>query len=142
MSTHAASGPAQELPARAREDRLLRLALGVDAVVSAANGLAYVLAAGALDSLLGLPASLLRPVGLFMIAYGALVWLIGTRRPIVDPAVAVVIGANASWVALSLVLVALDAFGPTTVGAAWLVLQALTVAAFAILQAVGLRRAR
>ena len=44
------------------------------------------------------------------------------------------------WALASLVLAALDWASPTTAGTVWIVLQALTVAGFAGLQAAGLRR--
>src|SRR5215217_7675811 len=50
---------------------LLRLALRLDAVVTAANGAAYLLAAPLLGDLLGLPAGWLRGVGVFLLLFGA-----------------------------------------------------------------------
>src|SRR5215217_5163508 len=55
---------------------LLRLALRLDAVVTAANGAAYLLAAPLLGDLLGLPAGWLRGVGVFLLLFGAVVWAV------------------------------------------------------------------
>src|SRR5690625_1760606 len=44
----------------------LRFALTLDAVVTGANGAAYLVAAGALDDLLGVPTGLLRGIGAFL----------------------------------------------------------------------------
>jgi hypothetical protein len=118
---------------------LLRLALRADAVVSAANGAAYLLLAGPLSDLLGLDSVVLRAVGAFLLVYGGAVWLVG-QRP-VPPAVRVVITGNLRWTAGSIAVVVADLGSPTTVGAVWLVLQAVVVAGFAILQLSGLRRA-
>ncbi|MGK5112554.1 MULTISPECIES: hypothetical protein [unclassified Geodermatophilus] len=117
---------------------LLRLALRLDAVVTGLNGAAYLLAAGPLADLLGLPDGVLRGVGVFLLVYAAAVWLVGDRP--VAPAVRTVVGANLLWAAGSVVVVIADLGTPSTVGAVWLVLQAAVVAAFAVLQAAGLRR--
>ena len=117
---------------------LLRLVLRVDAFVSGLNGAAYLLVAGPLSDLLGLPAGALRAVGVFLLVFAAAVWSVGDRPT--APAVRIVVTGNLLWTAGSLVVVAVDLGTPTTVGAVWLVLQAVVVATFALLQAAGLRR--
>jgi hypothetical protein len=117
---------------------LLRLALRLDAVVTGLNGAAYVLAAVPLADLLGLPPGWLRGTGLFLLAYAVAVWLVGSRP--VPAAVGAVVTANALWVAGSVAVVLAGVGTPTTPGVVWLVLQAAVVAAFAVLQAAGLRR--
>lgn len=117
---------------------LLRLALRVDAVVSGLNGAAYLLLAGPLSDLLGLPAGVLRGVGVFLLVYAAVVWLVGSRPA--APAVRAVIAGNLLWTAGSIAVVVADLGTPTVIGAVWLVLQAAVVAAFAVLQLAGLRR--
>jgi len=119
---------------------LLRLALRLDAAVTGLNGAAYLLAAPLLDDLLGLPAGLLRGTGVFLLAYAGAVWLVGARPRPSTAAVRTVIGLNALWAVGSIVAVLTDAGTPTTVGAAWIVLQAVVVAAFAGPQIAGLRR--
>jgi hypothetical protein len=118
---------------------LLRTALRLDAVVSGLNGAAYLLIAGPLSDLLGLSAGVLRAVGIFLLVYAAAVWLVGVRP--VAPAVRVVITGNLLWSAGSIAVVVADLGTPTTIGAVWLVLQAIVVAGFAALQIAGLRRA-
>jgi len=117
---------------------LLRTALRLDAVVSGLNGAAYLLAAGPLADLLGLDTAVLRGLGVFLLVFAAAVWLVGDRPA--APAVRTVIAGNLLWAAGSVVAVAAGVGTPTTVGAVWLVLQAVVVAAFAALQATGLRR--
>jgi hypothetical protein len=117
---------------------LLRLALRADAVVSGLNGAAYLLLTGPLSDLLGLSAGVLRAVGIFLLVYAAAVWLVGGRPA--AHAVRVVITGNLLWSAGSVAVVVADVGTPTTVGAVWLVLQALVVAGFAVLQIAGLRR--
>jgi hypothetical protein len=135
MSTN----PTTEVPVMS-----LRVALRLDAVVTGANGAAYLAAAGPLEDLLGLSPSLLRSVGAFLLVFAAGVWLVSARPEISATAALAVIGVNALWAVDSLVFLALGFSDPTTVGGIWIVLQALTVAGFAALQASarGARRDR
>ncbi len=110
----------------------IRFALLLDAVVSGANGVAYLVAAGPIGDLLGLPAGFLRALGAFFVVYGLAVWLV-SRRPS-SPAVATVIAGNALWVVASFVFLFAGWHDPTTAGTVWTVLQALIVAGFAELQ--------
>jgi hypothetical protein len=133
---------ADDRTARAGGRSLLRLALKADALVTAANGAAYLAVAGPIGDLLGLPAGLLRGIGAALLVYAGLVWLVGSRPAISRPATGAVIAANAAWVVAS-GLAALLAWGsPSTAGTVWIVLQAVAVAGFAELQLVGLRQAR
>jgi hypothetical protein len=50
------------------------------------------------------------------------------------------LAGNLLWTAGSIAVVAADVGTPTTIGAVWLVLQAVVVGGFAALQIVGLRR--
>ena len=125
---------------RPRAGGLLRLALGLDAVVSGVNGAAYLLGAALLDGPLGLSPGLLRGVGVFMLGYAAAVWFVATRRPVPVAAVEAVVGANLLWAVGSVVAAAVGIGSLTGLGAGWLVLQAAVVAGFAVLQIAGLRR--
>jgi hypothetical protein len=128
-------------PPEAAPRSLLRLALKLDAVVSGANGVAYLVAAEPLGDLLGHAPSLLRGVGAFFVVFAAGVWLTATRERVPRPAVLAIVAGNAAWVLVSLGAALAGWGSPTTAGTVWTVLQAVTVAAFADLQAVGLRRA-
>ena len=119
----------------------LPVALKLDAVVTAANGAAYLLAAGPLSDLLGLSTPLLRIVGVGLLAFAAVVWLVGSARRMSRPAPATIIALNAAWAVGCVAAVLADVGTPTTVGAAWIVAQALVVAGLAELQLAGLRRA-
>ncbi len=113
---------------------LLRDVMRFDAVVTGANGVAYLALAGPLEDLLGLSSPLLRGVGAFLVAFAAFVALAGTRSPLV------VIGGNIAWAAGSVVAAVAGWGSPETVGTVWIVLQAITVGAFAELGLIGLRR--
>lgn len=127
-------------PAESRS--LLRTALRLDAVVTGANGAAYLVAAGPLGDLLGLSPALLRGLGAFLVVFAALVWLTSSRSEIPRKAVVAIVVANLVWAVDSVVAAAAGWGSPSTEGTVWIVLQAVTVAAFADLQILGLRRAR
>ncbi|MFI5542947.1 hypothetical protein ACIA6E_04145 [Streptomyces sp. NPDC051815] len=116
----------------------LRRFLALDAVVTTANGLAYVAFSAPLARLLGVGQELLLGLGVFLTAYGAgVAWLASRRRPPVL-GVRLVIEGNYVWAALSLLSLALW-FEPATAGLLWIPAQALTVAGFALLQQLALR---
>lgn len=119
----------------------LPVALRLDAVVTAANGVAYLVAAGPLSDLLGLSAPLLRIVGAGLLAFAAVVWLVATAKRMSRPAPVTIIALNAGWAVGCIAAALADAGTPTTAGAIWIVAQALVVAGFAALQLTGLRRA-
>lgn len=118
----------------------LRRVLLADAIISGATGLLLFLGAGLLSGLLQLPAELLRPAGLFLIPYGALVAFIATRNAMARLAVWLIIVVNALWAVDSIVLLLTGWVAPNTLGYAFIVFQALVVAAFAELQFTGLRQ--
>lgn len=116
---------------------MLRRFLAADAAVTGVNGLAYLLAAGPLGRLLGVGSGLLLALGAFLTVYAAAVALPASRtRPPVTP-VRAVIGANLAWTVLSLLALLLW-LTPSTAGAVWTLLQAVTVAGFAAVQYVAL----
>ncbi|MFF5476463.1 hypothetical protein ACFY5C_03770 [Streptomyces sp. NPDC012935] len=117
---------------------VLRRFLALDAVVTGANGLAYLAASGPLGRLLGVDGTLLLAVGAFLTGYAAAVGLLASRaRPAALP-VRVVIEANLAWSVLSVAALALW-LSPSPAGGVWTVLQALTVAGFAALQHLALK---
>jgi len=110
----------------------IRFALGVDAVLSGANGVAYLALAGPLGDLFGLPADTLRILGALFVVYAGVLALL-MRRP-GSIGVAAVIAGNTLWVIASLAAAIAGWQDPTTAGTVWIVLQALLVAGFAELQ--------
>jgi hypothetical protein len=118
----------------------LPLALQLDAAVTGANGIAYLLGASLLDGVLGVEATSLRSTGAFLAVYAVAVAAIGFRRPVPRTAAMAVVAANVLWAAGSLVVAATDAGTPDATGTVWIVMQAAVVAAFAGLQWAALRR--
>jgi CHASE2 domain-containing sensor protein len=123
-------------------DRLLRRSLNLDAVASGGLGLLLAAAGSLLDEPLGIPASVLVPVGVFLVAYAAALWFVGSRPRVRRPAVLVVVVGNLLWVVASVVAAIAGWWSPTPVGTAFVLAQAAAVALFAELQFTGLRRAR
>ncbi|MFA9272180.1 hypothetical protein LRS13_19085 [Svornostia abyssi] len=124
-------------PAAFARPSILRPALLTDAVVSAANGVVYLVAAGPVGELLGLSPGLLRGAGAFFLVYAAAVMLVA-RTPRRGTVLAIVIG-NAVWAIDSMVAAVAGWGDPTTTGTVWIVLQGLIVGAFAVAQAIGRR---
>ncbi|WP_445398654.1 hypothetical protein ACSMX9_29505 [Streptomyces sp. LE64] len=117
---------------------VVRRFLALDAVVTGANGLAYLAAAGPLGRLLGVDPGLLTGLGAFLALYGLGVGALARRREPWRTGVRAVVEVNAAWTLLSAVALALW-LSPTTAGAVWTVLQAVTVGGFALLQHLALR---
>ena len=136
-------------PTSGSRNGLLRLTLKLDAAASGAMGVLLLLAAGLVIGdqrpfalLLGTPTALLVPVGLFLVAFAAFVWVVGTRSRINSTAAWAVLAANVLWVLASVVLLVDGWFPLTTLGVAFVLVQAAAVALFAGLQFLGLRRSR
>jgi hypothetical protein len=113
----------------------LRFALKADAAVTGANAVAYLAGAPILSDWLGIPTGVLLAVGAFLAVYAALVYRLATRPAMPNAAVAAVVIANALWAVDSLLALGVDWFSPTLAGQIAIAVQAVGVAAFALLQA-------
>ncbi len=143
MSTHAQALSAADPGAAATpRDGLLRGALKVDALASAGTAIAYLVAAGPLADLLGLPAGFLRAVGAFSIVYAAYAWFTATRSRMPLTASTVIAVGNLVWFTASVVVVLAGWHSPTATGSVWILMQGVLVAGFADAQLLGVRRAR
>ncbi|MFC8373222.1 MULTISPECIES: hypothetical protein [unclassified Streptomyces] len=118
--------------------RMLRRFLALDAVVTGANAVAYLALSGPLGRFLGAGSGLLLGLGAFLAGYAAGVGLLAARPHPPALGVRIVVEANLVWTAVSLAALALW-LTPTAAGAVWTVLQALTVAGFALLQHMALK---
>jgi hypothetical protein len=123
-----------------RASTFLRRALLADAATCVASGLLLTLGADALGRLSGLPAGLLRYAGLSLFPFAAFLLYLATRESLAGWVVWAVIVLNVLWTADSLLLLFAGWAEPTAFGYAFVVLQALGVAAFAGLEYAGLRR--
>ena len=118
----------------------LRNVLLADAIVSGATGALMALAAGILEPVLQVPATLLRIAGLALLPYAAFVAMLARRDVLPRGAVWAVVACNALWAVDCVALLFTGWIYPSVLGVAFVVMQAVVVAAFAELQVVGLRR--
>lgn len=123
-----------------RPSPFLRKALVVDVNASGATAALVLFGAGVLSDRLGLPAPLLRGAGIVLVPYVPYVAWLAARREVTAAAVSLVIDANAAWTAASLILLISGWVAPTALGYAFVIAQALVVAALGEWQYVGLRR--
>ena len=120
--------------------RFLRALLLVDAATCVATGVLMSLGAPALSGLTRLPESLLLGAGLSLLPIAAFIGLVAlSRRPPAAGVWAVIVG-NVGWVIGSFLLLVDGGLAPNALGAAFVVAQAVAVAALAALEALGLAR--
>jgi hypothetical protein len=121
---------------------LLRNALLLDAAASGAMGLLCTFGAGQLSGRLGLPQAFLMTVGIVCLAWAAVTAFTGTRPHARPALVWAIIALNGIWVIESAALLLMGWLQPTTLGSAFVIAQALAVAAFTEMQFMGLKRSR
>jgi hypothetical protein len=126
---------------KADAHQFVRRALLADALASAATGILLAAGAELLTGWLGLPASLMRYAGLSLLPFAAIVLFVGLRQAPPRAAVLAIIAYNALWTIDSLVLLASGWVAPTLFGFAFVMTQAVTVGALAMLQWIGVKRA-
>jgi len=117
----------------------LRRILLADGVISGATGLLMTLGAGALQELLGVPATLLRYAGLSLVPFAILVVYLSRHAVPPRSGVVAVIALNAGWVAASVLLLLAGWVEPNGLGYTFILGQAGAVAVLAEMQYVGLR---
>jgi hypothetical protein len=118
----------------------LRTVLLADALVSGATGLLMTVGAGVLEPILQVPATLLRGAGLALVPYAGFVAMLARRDVLPRAGVWAVIACNVLWAIDCVALLLTGWIDPTLLGVAFVLVQAVVVAAFAELQVVGLRR--
>lgn len=119
--------------------RFLPSVLWADAASGAGTALLHLTAAGALAPLLGLPHGLLVASGLLLLVFVAGAAWLANCDPVPAAGVRLLMAGNWAWVLACVGLLLAGAAGNTW-GQAYLVIQALAVAALAELQWLGLRR--
>lgn len=121
--------------------KFLRNALYLDALASGAAGLLMIAGAPLLSPLLALPSSLLIGAGLVLVPFVATLVIVARRSHVSRLVLIDLLALNALWVAASFGLLASGMVEPSRLGIAFVAAQALVVAAFTVLQVIGLRRA-
>lgn len=117
----------------------VRLWLGLDALVTGANALVYLVAAAPLSTLLGPQPGFIRSAGVFLAAFAVFVAAVRATRPAGTP-VYVIVAINGAWALASLGVALSNRLDLTAVGTVWVIAQALVVAMFAVFQVLALRR--
>ena len=118
----------------------LRNVLLVDAAGAAAMGLLLLAAANALDSLLGLPAPLLRAAGTVLLPFALFVGVLARQSSPWRNGVWTVVSVNAIWVVESVWLLFTHRVELTGSGVAFVIAQATFVALMAQLEFLAVRR--
>lgn len=127
----------------AGRETLLRSALLGNALFSEITGLALLLLSAPIARFLGIaPSWPLLPIGAALLLFGAQAFILSRSRPLARGPVLAVIALDAAWVIASALLL-IGGWLPLSGGGTWTVLVvADVVAAFGVLQYLGLRRAR
>ena len=112
----------------------LRTILTLDAIASGAMGLLLLLGATFLDGLFDLPVNFLRVTGAILLPWAGALIIAASRQPVSRAAVRAIAAVNLAWVAGSLVLLASGWVDPSTLGIAFVIVQAIAVAGFAAIQ--------
>jgi len=121
--------------------RLLRAGLVIDAAGSGAIGLAHVVATHALTRVLDVPAGVVVGSGVFMLAYAATLIALARSATLPRAVVRFIVVGNGLYAAGCVLLAALvPALNGYAIG--HLVLQAVAVTFFALLQGRGLAQSR
>ena len=118
--------------------RFLPIVLRVDALLTGATALALLAGAGILQPFLQLPAPFLRGAGLSLVPFVAFVFALSRRSVPPRAAVSAVVAINVAWVLASAGLLLAGPFQPSALGTAFVVFQAVVVAALADLGYFGL----
>jgi hypothetical protein len=127
-------------PTSVTSSTMLRRVLALDAIVTAGNGVIYLVASRPVGDLLGVPPDLLLGLGIILLVYGAAVGYLAARPAPPTAWVEIVITANTAWVLGSVAVLAFGWLSPSTAGLVWIPAQAVVVAGFAVWQVVELRR--
>jgi hypothetical protein len=117
----------------------LKRVLIADAATCVAAGLLMLFGAGVLEGLLRVPPMLMRYAGASLLPIAAFIAYVGTREAPPRLLVWTVIAGNAAWAFDSIALLLTGWIAPTALGVAFVVVQALAVALFTVLEYVGLR---
>jgi hypothetical protein len=120
----------------------LQRVLWFDAATCLVTGTVLLTASATVEQLFAIPASLGRALAVVLLAFGAFVAWVGTRRELIRAAVWAIVVVNALWAVESVLALVFGWLQPNALGQWFVIAQALAVAVIAELQFIGLRRAR
>jgi hypothetical protein len=118
----------------------LQKVLWADAALSALSGLSMALGGVPLQGVLGLPAAMVVPGGLGLLAYAVFLAWVATRPVLPRGAVMAAVIFNLVWTVDCLAIAFGPWFSPTALGQVFLLANVVAGIAFAELQVIGLRR--
>ncbi len=118
----------------------LRRLLLADAGICFLAALLLMLGGAALESLLGLPAMVLRALGGIILAWSLVICLAGRSVQMVRRVMPVVAAANLLWAAASLLVLLTGLAAPSGLGGGVILAQAAAVAGIGLLQFRALRQ--
>ena len=121
---------------------LLRLALKLDASISAASGVLLCAASGPFAQQFALSPNLLLVVGLICLPYAALLWQLARREHLASAGILAIVVGNLLWADAALLLMLGYGASPSLYGQIYLSTHVIATAAFATLQWFGLRRSQ
>jgi len=120
----------------------LRTVIGLDAAACGLMGAAFAFDASLLAGPLGLSPAFMQPVGLFLVVYAAGLVFLAARPSLPRAAVWTLVAFNAAWAIESFAIMALGWVQPTTLGVAFVAVQAVAALIVGDLQYLVLRRAK
>lgn len=123
-------------------NQLLQRALLLDFAASAPTAAALILASRTLSGVFAIPSEYLFVAGVILVPWCCLVAFAASYERAPDALVWLIIGLNGLWSAGSALFIANPALSPSGVGTSLVILQAIAVVGFALLQYFGLRNAR
>ena len=119
----------------------LKRVLILDAASCLGMGVMLIAGAGMLSTAFGLADSLLLGAGALLVPIGLFILWAGTRASVAPFFVYLIVAGNAAWVLESLLLME-SSVTISALGTAFVAVQAAAVAGLAILEWIGVRRAR
>lgn len=120
----------------------LRTVIAVDAAACGLAGAGLALDAAFVAPIAGAPAAVLQPLGLFLIAYAAVLAFLASRRDLPRAVVWTLVAFNVAWAIESVMAPLLGWAQPTSLGLTLILVQAAGALLVADLQFLALRKAR
>lgn len=118
----------------------LRNTLLADAAMGAGAAALTIFGSGFLARLLALPAGLVFWAGVALVPVAVFLTVMASRRAVPRAWLREIVFVNWAWVAASLGVLAFAPIAPNALGVAFILAQAVAVAAFAALEGMALRR--
>lgn len=125
---------------KTRSDRLLRLALRIDATCSGVSGVLLAATAGWLSGRSGLPLAVEYGLAAVLVAYAVAVFGVSRLASVRRPGI-VVVAANLIFTVAAVLVIVDDVWPLTTLGVTLMIVSAVYTLAMAELQYAGVRRA-